>query len=238
MFEWMADPAIWTALLMIVGIDIVLSGDNAVVIALACRSLPPAQQKKAIIIGAGGAIVLRTVLTAFTAMLLTQPWLKLIGSVLLIWIAIKLLVPEEEGDGVDDGNASMFVAIKTIIIADFVMSLDNVIGVAAAAKGNVTLLLVGLLISMPMIIYGSTIVMKMMARYPVLIALGAALLGYVAGDMGVSDPVVAGLITDNAEIWHLVVPILTAALVVVAGKLMAPKPAEVVVEVPLDKSDR
>jgi len=238
MFEWMTDPAIWTALMMIIGINIVLSGDNAVVIALACRSLPPAQQKRAIMLGTVGAIVLRVVLTAFAAMLLTKPWLKLIGSVLLIWIAIKLLVPEEKGGGADDGNAGMFAAIKTIIIADLVMSLDNVIGVAAAANGNVPLLIVGLLISMPLIIYGSTVIMKLMGRYPVLITLGAALLGYVAGEMGVSDPVVTGFIAGNAETWHLVVPILAATLVVVAGKLMAPKPAEEVVEVPLDTPGR
>ena len=238
MFVWLTDPTIWAALMMIIGINIVLSGDNAVVIALACRSLPPAQQKRAIMLGTVGAIVLRVVLTAFAAMLLTKPWLKLIGSVLLIWIAIKLLVPEEEGDGADDENAGMFAAIKTIIIADLVMSLDNVIGVAAAAKGNVTLLIIGLLISMPMIIYGSTVIMKLMGRYPVLITLGAALLGYVAGEMGVSDPVVTDYIAGNEESWHLVVPILAATLVVFAGKLMAPKLAEEVIEVSLDKSGR
>ncbi len=235
MFEWMLDPAIWTALMVIIGVNIVLSGDNAVVIALACRSLPPKQQKQAIMLGTVGAVVLRIVLTGFAALLLTKPWLKLIGSILLLWIAIKLLVPEEDGDGNGDGNVSMFAAIKTIIIADLVMSLDNVIGVAAAAKGNVALLIVGLLISMPIIIYGSTIIMKLMGRYPVLITLGAALLGYVAGEMGVSDPVVADFIAGDAEIWHLVVPVLSASLVVLIGKMMAPKPAEEVIEVPLDK---
>ena len=137
----MADPIFWTALLKIIGVNIVLSGDNAVVIALAARSLPPKQQKQAIFWGSGAAIVMRIVLTLFAVALLGLPWLKLIGSVLLLWIGVKLLIPEEDNDNIEASD-NLGAAIKTIIVADLVMSLDNVIGVAAAAKGNVLLLVV------------------------------------------------------------------------------------------------
>src|SRR5436190_23440792 len=176
------DPAFWTALLKIIGVNIVLSGDNAVVIALAARSLPARQQKQAIIWGSAAAIVMRIILTLFAVALLSLPWLKLIGSVLLLWIGVKLLVPE---DGGDDINASdnMLQAIKTILIADLVMSLDNVIAVAAAAGGHWGLMIIGLAISIPLVIFGATLLVKAMERYPVIITIGAALIGYVAGEM-------------------------------------------------------
>lgn len=237
MITWLSDAHTWAALLEIIGVNIVLSGDNAVVIALACRTLPPPQQRAAIFFGSAAAIALRVVLTGFAAILLTKPYLKLIGGVLLLWIAIKLLLPEDEGDGNAEGNASMFAAIKTIVIADFVMSLDNVLGVAAVAKGDVVLLILGLLISMPLIIYGSTVIMKLMGRFPVLITLGAALLGYVAGDMGVSDQVVAPWSEANLPLLHSLAPVLGAVGVVLAGKLFARRRERAVVEIAVDEQE-
>src|SRR5262245_7799087 len=186
MLEELATQAFWVGLLKIIGVNIVLSGDNAVVIALAARSLPPHQQKKAILWGAGAAVVLRIILTVFAAKLLGLAWLKIIGSLLLFWIGIKLLVPE---DGEDDINASdhLMTAIRTILIADLVMSLDNVIAVAAAAGGSMTLLILGLAISIPLVVFGATLLVNLMERYPVIITVGAALVGWVAGEMLISD---------------------------------------------------
>ncbi|MDP2793520.1 MAG: TerC family protein [Sulfurisoma sp.] len=182
-----SSPDFWVAVLQIIAIDIVLSGDNAVVIALACRNLPPAQRKKGILWGVGGAIGLRVVLTAFAAALLGYPYLKLIGGVLLVWIGIKLLLPEPpEGHDIQASD-KLWGAVKTIIVADFVMSLDNVIGVAAAAKGSLALLLFGLAVSIPLIVWTSQLFLKLMERFPIVITLGAGLLGYVAGGMMVSD---------------------------------------------------
>ena len=213
-----ATPEFWIALLQIIMINIVLSGDNAVVIALASRSLPPAQQKKAIIFGSVGAIVLRIVLTFFAVFLLTLPYLKLIGGALLLWIGIGLLKSEEEETDLA-GHSSLAAAIKTIIVADLVMSLDNVIGVAAAAKGNVPLLVMGLVISIPLIIYGSTLMLKLMARFPVIITIGAGLLGWVAGEMAVSDPAVTAWMTNHSTI-HMLAPPVGALLVVLTGKMI------------------
>src|SRR6185436_10683862 len=159
MLEELASQAFWVGLLKIIGVNIVLSGDNAVVIALAARSLPAKQQKQAIIWGSAAAIILRVILTVFAVALLTLPWLKLIGSLLLFWIGIKLLVPEEPGDDVAASD-NLIAAIKTILIADLVMSLDNVIAVAAAAGGSVTLLVLGLAISIPLVIFGATLLVK------------------------------------------------------------------------------
>jgi YjbE family integral membrane protein len=237
MIAWLSDAHNWVALLEIIGVNIVLSGDNAVVIALACRTLPPAQQRLAIIFGAAGAIVLRALLTVFAVLLLARPYLKLAGGALLLWIAIKLLLPDDDGDGETEGNAGMFAAIKTIVIADLVMSLDNVLGVAAVAKGDVILLVLGLLISMPLIIYGSTLIMGLMGRFPVLITLGAALLGYVAGEMMVSDPVVVSWIEANAAWLHLFAPLLGAVLVVFAGKYFAHRKKRALVEVTVEQQD-
>ena len=186
--EELATQAFWIGLAKIIGVNIVLSGDNAVVIALAARSLPPKQQKLAILYGAGAAVVLRIILTIFAVALLALPWLKIIGGLLLFWIGIKLLVPE---DGGDDINASdhLLTAIKTILIADLVMSLDNVIAVAAAAGGSLTLLILGLAISIPLVVFGATLLVTLMERFPVIITIGAALIGMVAGEMLVTDPV-------------------------------------------------
>jgi YjbE family integral membrane protein len=186
MLEEFMTQAFWLGLAKIIGVNIILSGDNAVVIALAARSLPPKQQKLAIFWGAGAAIVLRIILTLFAVALLSLPWLKLVGSLLLFWIGIKLLVPEDDGDDIQ-ASEHLFTAIKTILIADLVMSLDNVIAVAAAAQGSVILLVLGLAISIPLVIFGATLLVKAMERYPVIITIGAGLIGWVAGEMLISD---------------------------------------------------
>ena len=214
--DMLMQPVFWAALGNIILVNIVLSGDNAVVIALACRSLPPRQQKSAIIFGSVGAVVLRVVLTFFAVLLLAQPYLKLIGAVLLLWIGIGLLKGDDEGEEHAD-QASLWAAIKTIMIADVVMSLDNVIGVAAAAKGNIVLLVAGLVISIPLIVFGSTLILKLMGRFPVIITAGAALLGWVAGEMAVSDPVVHELVA-SLHWLHIAAPLTGAVLVVAIGK--------------------
>jgi len=168
-------------------VNIILSGDNAVVIALAARSLPAKQQKAAVLWGSGAAVVMRIVLTIFAVALLTLPWLKLVGSLLLFWIGIKLLVPEEDEANVNASD-NLVSAIKTILIADLVMSIDNVIAVAAAAQGSMTLLILGLAISIPLVVFGSTLLLHLMERWPVIITIGAGLLGFVAGEMLVTDP--------------------------------------------------
>ena len=211
-------PDFWLALLQIILINIVLSGDNAVVIALASRSLPPAQQKKAILFGSVGAILLRIVLTFFAVYLLSLPYLKIAGACLLLWIGVSLL--KEEDDEADlEGHSHLGAAIKTIIVADLVMSLDNVIGVAAAAKGNLVLLVVGLAVSIPLIIYGSTLILKLMERFPIIITIGAALLGWVAGEMAFSDPSISAWASSHHNM-HLIPPVLCALLVVATGKFL------------------
>ncbi|MCG2592189.1 TerC family protein [Ramlibacter sp. XY19] len=217
-------PVFWLALSQIILINIVLSGDNAVVIALASRSLPPHQQKKAILFGSVGAIVLRLVLTFFAVYLLTLPYLKLIGAALLLWIGIGLLKGDDDGEDIE-GNSSLMAAVKTIVVADLVMSLDNVIGVAAAAKGDVALLVIGLVISIPLIIFGSTIILKLMTRFPVIITLGAALLGWVAGEMCLSDPAIHHWVEQQPHVLHYIVPAAGALLVVALGKWLASRSA-------------
>ncbi len=221
--------AFWLALGQIIWINILLSGDNAVVIALAARTLPPKQQKQAIFIGSGAAIVMRIALTLVAAQLLELPWLKLIGAVLLIYIGVTLLLPEHEGDGSDKGGGGgMVAAVRTILIADLVMSLDNVIAVAAAAKGSTTLLIIGLAMSIPLVIFGSTLLIKVIERFPFIVWLGAALLGFIAGEIVVQDPALkdwfAALgaqigITDPHRLGT-VMGIGCAALVVLIGKVM------------------
>ncbi|MFL6621222.1 MAG: TerC family protein [Sulfurifustis sp.] len=209
----------WVALVQIIGVNLVLSGDNAVVIALAARSLPSSQQGRAIFWGSGAAVVMRIILTVVAVEMLRLPYLKLIGAALLLWIGVKLLLPEDDGD--DDAKLNsgptMMAAIRTILIADLVMSLDNVIAVAAAAKGSLLLLILGLAISIPLVIFGSTLLLKIMQRFPVVITLGAGLLGWVAGEMAVTDPIV----TDSFESlpWlHTLAPLAGAAFVVAIGK--------------------
>src|SRR5258705_2317757 len=186
MLEEFLTQAFWIGLLKIIGVNIILSGDNAVVIALAARSLPATQQKQAIFWGAGAAIVLRILLTLFAVALLALAWLKLVGSLLLFWIGIKLLIPEDDDPQIK-AHEHLMSAIKTILIADLVMSLDNVIAVAAAAGGSVVLLVLGLAISIPLVIFGATLLVKLMDRFPIIITIGGGLIGWVAGEMLITD---------------------------------------------------
>jgi YjbE family integral membrane protein len=194
--------AFWLALGQIIVADLLLAGDNAVVIALAVRSLPLAQQRKAIIFGTVAAVVMRVALTLVAAQLLTFPYLKLVGAVLLLYVGISLLLPDSEdehgGEGAGGPTGSMGSAIRTILIADLVMSLDNVIAVAAASRGDTALLVLGLLISIPLVVYGSTLLLKVVERYPLIVWGGAALLGYIAGDIAVHDPVIEAWATEQA----------------------------------------
>jgi YjbE family integral membrane protein len=228
------DPAFWIALLQIIGVNIVLSGDNAVVIALAARSLPPKQQKQAVIWGSAAAVVMRIILTIVALKLLTLPYLKLVGAALLLWIGVQLLVPEEqEGEGGVSAKSGMIAAIRTILIADLVMSLDNVIGVAAAARGDVVLLILGLLISIPLVIFGSTLLMKIMERWPIIVTIGAGLLGWVAGEMAATDPAIANWVETNASWLHYGAPVIGAAIVVAVGLWLARRSAEGVADRPI-----
>jgi len=179
----------WIAVLQIIAIDIMLGGDNAVVIALACRKLPPEQRNKGIFWGVFGAIGLRVVMIFFALQLLALPYLKIIGALLLLWIGIKLLVPEED-DGHEgiDGGTTLLAAIKTIIMADVVMSLDNVIAVAGASHGSIVLVTFGILVSIPIVVWGSKLVLTLMDRFPMVITVGAGLLGWIAGGMFLTDP--------------------------------------------------
>ena len=217
----LVSSAFWIALLQIIGVNIVLSGDNAVVIALAARGLPAHQQKKAVLWGSGAAVVMRIVLTIVAVEMLRLPYLKLIGAALLLWIAVKLLIPEEEDDGDGEVSSSMASAIKTILIADLAMSLDNVIAVAAAAKGSTLLLIIGLAISIPIVVFASQLLLKLMDRFPMIITLGAALLGWVAGEMAITDNAVKDWIDANVALLHYVAPAAGAAIVVVLGKWFA-----------------
>ena len=213
----------WLGLGTIIWVNIILSGDNAVVIALAARSLPQRQQKLAIIWGAAAAVVLRIVLTIVAVKLLEFPYLKLVGGAALLWIAVQLLIPEDGGDEEVESSSQLLGAIKTILIADLIMSTDNVIAVAAVAKDSILLLVLGLVISIPLVIFGATILMKLMERYPIIITLGAAILGWTAGEMAVTDPAIAEWVKANIE-WMeslYVAPIIGAVVVVVVGKWIA-----------------
>lgn len=220
MLEMFYTSEFWFALVQIIIINIMLSGDNAVVIALACRSLPPKQQQRAIMFGSVGAIVLRIILTFFAVMLLNLPFLKLAGGLALLWIGASMLNSNNDTHG-PDAHSNLAAAIKTIIVADFIMSLDNVLGVAAAAKDNVVLLVIGLGISIPLIIFGSQLILKLMERFPIIITLGAGLLGWVAGEMLVSDSFVSGWIEKNAVYLHYLVPALGVAFVIFLGRWLA-----------------
>ncbi|MFZ2524104.1 MAG: TerC family protein [Candidatus Ferrigenium altingense] len=233
MLEMFSTPQFWADVFKIIMIDLLLSGDNAVVIALACRNLPEAQRRKGILFGVGGAIGLRIVLTFFAVSLLALPYLKLVGAMLLLWIGIKLILPEEEHDASSiKADTRLFGAIKTIIIADFVMSLDNVLGVAAAAKGNVSLLVFGLLISIPLIAWSSQLVLKLIDRFPFIIYAGGALLGYVAGEMLVSEALFATMV-EARHYLHWLIPAFCALLVLVIGKWLAMRKAVSVAAVDL-----
>ena len=214
----LTSAAFWAALGSIILANIVLSGDNAVVIALAARSLPAQQQRKAIFWGSGAAIVMRIVLTLIAVEMLRWPYLKIVGGLLLLYIGVSLLVEDDDGGGSEEHAGGLLSAIRTILVADLVMSLDNVLAVAAAAKGDTPLLVIGLAISIPLIIFGSTLLLKVMERLPIIITLGAALLGFLAGEMIFTDPAVSARF---GELSHDVVNGAGAvgAVLVVAGGL-------------------
>ncbi len=214
--------AFWAALGSIILANILLSGDNAVVIALAARSLPAHQQKKAIFYGSAAAIVMRIVLTLIAVEMLKWPYLKIIGGLLLLYIGVTLLLEDDggEGDIGKDNAGSLMTAIRTILVADLVMSLDNVLAVAAAAKGDTLLLVLGLGISIPLIIFGSTLLLKVMERFPIIITLGAALLGYLAGEMMLTDPAVGQHFGEQSHAAANLAGIIGAVLVVGLGRYL------------------
>lgn len=213
--------AFWAALGSIILANILLSGDNAVVIALAARSLPPNQQKKAIFFGSAAAIVMRIVLTLIAVEMLKWPWLKIVGGLLLVYIGVSLLLEDEDAHGdIGKDGAGLLAAIRTILVADLVMSLDNVLAVAAAAKGNTLLLVLGLGISIPLIIFGSTLLLKVMERFPIIITLGAALLGFLAGEMLLTDPAVSQRFGEQPHWVVNLAGAIGAALVVAIGLVL------------------
>jgi len=210
-------PQFWVAGFEIIVINILLSGDNAVVIALACRNLPNAQRKLGIFWGVVGAVVLRVVLTFFAVQLLLLPYVQLIGAALLVWIGIKL-VAEDEGDGEEiEASDKLVAAIKTVIVADLVMSLDNVIGVAAAAKGSLVLLIFGLVISIPLVVVGAQLIMKLIERLPWLVIAGGGLLGYIAGEIAVADTAVKPWIDASMPSLAYIAPAAGVLVVVISG---------------------
>jgi YjbE family integral membrane protein len=213
------NPDFMVGLLKIIWINILLSGDNAVVIALAARGLPPHQQKQAIMFGSGAAVALRIGLTIVAAWLLELQGLQIIGGILLLWIGAQLLADEEESDEEAKEHANMMSAVRTILIADLVMSLDNVIGVAAAAKGDQVLLILGLAISIPLVIFGSSMMIKLMERFPVIITAGAALIGWVGGETVASDVLLRDFSAANPW-FHMASAAAGAAIVIGWGRFM------------------
>lgn len=216
----------WAAVFQIILIDILLGGDNAVVIALACRNLPAQQRMKGILWGTVGAIALRVVLIAFALTLLAVPYLKVVGALLLVWIGVKLLIPEDESHGNVEGSATLWKAVKTIIIADFVMSLDNVIAIAGAAQTadpdhQIGLVVFGLVVSVPIIIWGSTLVLKLIDRFPFVVTLGAALLGWIAGGMIVTDVKFVEYFGVASTSTKLIAEVVGALLIVGLGHALA-----------------
>jgi len=201
--EWLTDPTFWLAVGQIILIDILLGGDNAVVIALACRRLPPDLRRKGIFWGTLGAIVLRVVLIFFALSLLKLPALKLVGAALLLWIGVKLLLPEDDdAHGNIRASDKLWAAVQTIVVADLVMSVDNVIAIAGAAQGanpghQMSLVVFGLLVSIPIIVWGSQLVIKLMDRFPIIIVAGGMLLGWIAGGLALGDP----LLTQFRSAW-------------------------------------
>ena len=207
----------WVAVAEIILVNILLSGDNAVVIALACRNLSLKQRRLGIFWGVVGAIVLRIALTFFAMSLLVLPYLKLLGGVLLVWIGIKLIAQEEREEHRVKASKRLLTAIWTIIVADLVMSLDNVMAVAAAAKGHAVLMVFGLAVSIPIVIIGSQLIMRSMERYPLVILAGGGLLGYIAGDMAIEDPVVEPWLVENAAHVANLIPLASLVFVIAVG---------------------
>src|SRR5215472_1943843 len=207
----------WVAVTEIIFVNILLSGDNAVVIALACRNLSQRARRQGIFWGVLGAIVLRVGLTLFAMTLLAYPYLKLVGGLLLLWIGIKLIAQEDADDHKVKASDRLLTAVWTIIVADLVMSLDNVMAVAAAAKGHWGLMTFGLVVSIPIVVIGAQVIMHLMERYPILILLGGGLLGYIAGEMAIEDPAVQPWIAENASEIANLIPLVGFAFVVAVG---------------------
>jgi YjbE family integral membrane protein len=220
-FDLFLQGSFWLSVAQIIAIDILLGGDNAVVIALACRRLPVDQRRKGILWGVAGAIILRVVLIFFALQLLALPYLKIVGALLLLWIGVKLLQPDDDEHAGIKGSAHLLGAIKTIIVADVVMSLDNVIAVAGAAKGGIGLVAFGIMISIPVIVWGSQFVLKLMDRFPIIITLGGALLGWIAGDMLLGDVALKPMLTDLPGWAHQASALGGAIFVVLVGALLA-----------------
>jgi YjbE family integral membrane protein len=221
-FDFTMGDHFWTALGQIILVNIILSGDNAVVIALACRNLPERHKNPAIMVGSIGAIVLRLIFSFFIVFLLSIPYLKIIGGVLLLWIGVKLLLPEDEaGENGESATSNLWSAVRTIIIADAVMSLDNVIAIAAAAKGHILLIAIGLIISIPLIIFGSTLIIKILVRFPILVLLGGGLLGWIAGEISLSDPAIHSWAETLPEGSEKIAAAIGAIFVMGLGKLLA-----------------
>ena len=231
MTDWLT-AQFWLAAAEIVTINILLSGDNAVVIALACRGLPPAQRRLGVFWGVAGAVAVRVALTASAATLLRLPYLKLVGAALLLWIGVQLVAQNERGGeerggeaalpGAPGASARLWTAIRTVIVADVIMSLDNVVGVAGAAQGSLALLAFGLALSIPIVVVGSGVVMRLIQHLPVLVIAGGGLLGYIAGEMAVSDPAI-DLVVSAHPVGELVAPFAGFALVVAAGLAFRPR---------------
>lgn len=216
----LASPEFWAALGSIILANVLLSGDNAVVIAMAARGLPATQQRKAIVFGSAAAIVMRILLTLLAVRLLTLPWLRLVGGVALLYIGANLMAEEDDEPDGEPPALGIAAAVRTILVADLVMSLDNVLAVAAAAQGNTPLLVIGLAVSIPLIVFGSTMLLKVMERFPLIIVGGAALLGWLAGEMMLTDPAVHDRF---GELSHAVLragALIGALLVVIVGKLL------------------
>jgi YjbE family integral membrane protein len=218
--ELLLTPAFWAALGSIILANVLLSGDNAVVIAMAARGLPASQQKKAIVFGSGAAILMRIVLTLIAVRMLGLPWLKLVGGLALLWIGANLMSEEEEQHDQEAKPIGIGAAVRTILVADLVMSLDNVLAVAAAAQGNTPLLVIGLAVSIPLIVFGSTLILKVMDRFPIIIVAGAALLGWLAGEMMLTDPAIPPRLGEPSENAVRIAGVVGAILVVIAGKLL------------------
>lgn len=222
-FGWLGsvtlDWSFFSGILSIVLINIILSGDNAVLIAMAVRSLPRRQRMQGIIFGSAAAVVLRVILTFFAAQLLQVSFIKLIGGILVTWIAIKLFTEDAGEHGLTNEGITFAQALKTIIVADLVMSLDNVLAVAAASQGNLFLLIFGLVSSIPLIVGTSTLLSSLMDRYPIIIYIGSAILGKVGGEMVITDPFVVSLINPGKPLIYSVEAIFTVGVIVI-GKLM------------------
>ena len=228
-FEWPTGftSQTWLQILQIIWIDLLLSGDNAVVIALACRALPPHQRRMGILLGAGAAVALRIAFAGVVTQLLEIPYLRLIGGVLLLWIAIKLVLGEDEDDPDVTGHDRLWRAVTTIVIADLLMSLDNVIAIAAAAKGSVWLIAFGVALTIPLIIFGSTFVLSIMTRFPIIVWLGAALLGWISGELIVTEFAIGPQVRDLAaglgvsfDLLHYLAAAAGAILVLICGWLL------------------